>query len=1170
MASVLGGGAGIVALLVGLGYGPNGGAVSNDPPPPPPPAIPEWVVDRAEAEQVVAAVCAQAGVRAWLRSRAWLRFRSRGHRHGQGRGQGQGKGQGQGQGRDRGRHAAVGITTGLHGAGGFGKTTLAHMVCAHPKVRRAFRGRVYVVTVGRNVRSRAAIAAKVAEATRFITGDTLESGDDPGRAGDHLGRLLAQRPRTLLVIDDVWEPEQLEPFLRGAQDRCVRLVTTRKPAALPPQAIRAVVDRMSPAQARAVLTYRLDPALPEPLVEALIKATGRWALLLRLVNQLIVVQAATGMPAGAVAQAILERLRALGPAGADPQPDRPLDLDDSARRNTAVRASVRAATALLPHDGGRRFAELGIFAEDEVVPLPLVALLWRATGGLAEPDARALCAQMADLSLLRLDGSVDGGTIALHDVVRDYLRAELAADRAGVNRAFLDAVATRLQPVGSGGSAVTTVTPAAEVAWWQTTDGYLQDHLIEHLLEAGWAAEAEALAGDLRWVQARLGQRGPTSVWRDLDQIDRPIARTRARDVARAAHLLSPTDPPHALGPVLRSRLTALPQWSDQPHAALHPTLANRWPPPDLPDPSLLRTLTGSTGEVRTVAFSPDGAVLATADDEQVRLWNPVTGAALHTLSGNGRVRALAFSPDGTLLATADGDGRVRLWDPVTGAAVQILGGHEGLVRAVAFSADDDLVTIGEDRLIRRWDPATSHARPTGDRISSGRVRVVALGPDAVLLAAADGEGRVTIWSDPTDRVVRSLPERVPGVRAMAFSPDGALLATAGEDRRVRLWNAVTGAALHTLTGHVGYVNALAFSPDGALLASAGYDQAVRLWDPVTGAAVRTVTGHEGYVNALAFSPDGALLATAGSDRAVRLRDPAADTFVGGAMGVREVAVAAGSWLATTDDDGGVRLRDPATGAPLRTLTDYIRGAYVVAFRPVGAMLATVGEDGQMWLWDRVTGMPSGAFPEEGVRDVQAVAFSPDGTVLAVANSRGVVDLWDLPGCTVRRTLPAGGALRHVRAMAFSPDGGTLATVDDQGSAALWNLAAGTAGRALTHHSIGALQSVAFSPDGTMLATVSSSGTVHIWDPGTGAVLRPLLHREGRATALAFSGRRLATVSEDGTLRIWDPSSGAALTLMRTDSPLRCCAWSADGRVLFAGGRGGLFGYDYHPGASSF
>ncbi|MEU6032990.1 NB-ARC domain-containing protein [Streptomyces tauricus] len=251
-------------------------------------------------EQVVAAVCGRAGARLPLG-----RFLGR-----------------------RSGSATVAITTGMHGAGGFGKTTLAHMVCAHRRVRREFRGRVYVVTIGRNIRGRAAIAAKVAETTRFITGDTLESGDDPGRAGDHLGRLLARRPRTFLVIDDVWEPEQLEPFLRGAPEQCVRLVTTRKPAVLPPDARRVVVDRMSFAQAHAVLTRRLDPGLPASLAAALVKATGRWALLLRLVNQLIVVQTATGVPQAVAAQSILERLRALGPASADP--DTPLDLDDPA------------------------------------------------------------------------------------------------------------------------------------------------------------------------------------------------------------------------------------------------------------------------------------------------------------------------------------------------------------------------------------------------------------------------------------------------------------------------------------------------------------------------------------------------------------------------------------------------------------------------------------------------------------------------------------------------------------------------------------------------------------------------------------------------------------------------------------------------------------------------
>ena len=56
----------------------------------------------------------------------------------------------------------MGITTGLYGAGGFGKTTLAKMACADPQVRKHFGGRIYPVTVGRD-RDPSAVATLVNE-----------------------------------------------------------------------------------------------------------------------------------------------------------------------------------------------------------------------------------------------------------------------------------------------------------------------------------------------------------------------------------------------------------------------------------------------------------------------------------------------------------------------------------------------------------------------------------------------------------------------------------------------------------------------------------------------------------------------------------------------------------------------------------------------------------------------------------------------------------------------------------------------------------------------------------------------------------------------------------------------------------------------------------------------
>ena len=1043
-----------------------------------------------------------------------------------------------------GRAGTVGITTGLYGAGGFGKTTLAQMVCADRQVRRRFRGRVHFVTVGRDVRGAAAVSARINDVIKLVAGEDA-TFTDPQLAGRRLGSLLDAGPRRLLVLDDVWEQEQLAPFAEGGR-RCARLVTTRVPELVAGRGTAVQVDQMSPDQARVLLTSGL-PQLDPVVAEGLLKVTGRWPLLLRLVSKILADYARVAADVSAQGEKLLERLRVGGPAVVDDllgDAGRGLDVGQPQKRARAVRATIGASTSLLDENDAERFAELGVFAEDEIVPFSLVARLWRATAGLDELQAAQVCNRLAQLALVSHTVDPAHG-ITVHDVVRDFLRAELGQQRLARLTGVL------LGAIGADLPAASPLDPDAlcpiRAAWWDLDhdERYLWDHLIEHLLDAGCPDEAEAVAEDLRWVGARLERFGPAAPAADLSTAGTPRATRLRAALARAAHLLAPTEPAAAVVDVLHSRVADDPDWGRQVTAlrdiCRRPRLVNRWPLPDLADPALRRVLT-CHASAWAVVVAPDGNWLASGSgDGTVQIWDVATGQERATITAHtGTVAAVAVAPDGSWLATGGTDGKVRIWEVATGQERATMTRRKSLgVEAVTVAPDGSwLATGGRDGTVRIWDVATGQEQATLTGHTNW-VEAVAIAPDGSWLASGGGDGTVRIWDVATGQERATLTSlHLKAVEAVAIAPDGSWLASGGGDGTVRIWDVATGQERATLTSHSGEVMAVVIAPDGSWLATGGRDGTVRIWDVATGQERATLAGYSagfsGEVMAVVIAPDGSWLATGGREGKVRIWDVASarEPAMPSSNTTRvEMVAPDGSWLATSGTDGTVRIWDVATGQERVTLTDpYSRRVVAVAVAPDGSWLAIGGREGTVRIWDAATGQERASLTGH-TNWVEAVAVAPDGSWLAIGGTDGTVRIWDVATGQERATLTDPYS-RRVVAVAVAPDGSWLAIGGTDGTVRIWDAVTGQERATLTGHTVGFSVGViplAVAPDGGWLATGGTDGTVRIWDVATGqerVTLTDPYSRRVVALAVAPDGSWLATGGTDGTVRIWDAATG--------------------------------------------
>ena len=580
--------------------------------------------------------------------------------------------------------------------------------------------------------------------------------------------------------------------------------------------------------------------------------------------------------------------------------------------------------------------------------------------------------------------------------------------------------------------------------------------------------------------------------------------------------------------------------------------------------------------------------------DRQGFAWSYLSRLARRTLvplrGHRATVLSMALSPDGRTLATADRSGTIRLWDPSTHRPIGVLESHRFPVSPMKFASGSGLLISGangtsadgghaelflwdvhkgrklasidvpegniltdvellapEGRLITKMDPGDLHKTvatildispdPSRPRlVRSFEDNIAWLSPDARTLllgtikaesiAVADTASGEYRWDTPGG-LIREPGKPPPGpfhqnlsYPWVAFSGDGLLVAIVDQGKRIVIRSADTGVPLDSLS--LGPpVHRVALSRDGNAVALAEEGRTARVWDRVA-RTVRefTFTDLRDLGDApmqMIISPDGARLAIASRG------DPRGSEFVA-------------TW-------------ETATGRKVATWPA------LPGLNPPGRML--FGSDGRsLWLcgdgpivhWtpeaDRGDGL---TVLKAHAGESRSVDFAPDDQTFVTggddARETRTIKVWDAR--THRLLRGWCGHPAAVTSLSISPDGKQLASgsLSRTDSLRIWDLATGR----LIAEPVGLkgkVRTVAFHPDGSKLAAAGDSeeaASIVIWDTATWTVSAKLVgHDESQVHHLTFSrdGLLLASAGEDRTVRVWDLGSKKAARLFSREHPL--------------------------------
>jgi tetratricopeptide (TPR) repeat protein len=286
------------------------------------------------------------------------------------------------------------------------------------------------------------------------------------------------------------------------------------------------------------------------------------------------------------------------------------------------------------------------------------------------------------------------------------------------------------------------------------------------------------------------------------------------------------------------------------------------------PNTTPVRVFEDHKARVTSVAVLPDERRMVTSSEDTLRLWDLKQSAVLKTMVGHrANVKALAVSRDGRLIASGDESGELLAWHGDTGDSIApTIDAHSEQIHSLDFSPDGSMLASGSwDDTTKLWNTTTWQL--SGEPISCGAdINCVRYSPSGELLAIATDQNIQVHNVGKRHCVAKFKGHAASGTfnYSLAWTPDATRLLSGGNnnDCTIRVWDSLTWEQVgEPWTGHAKCINSIAVNASGTLLASASSDKFVRLWR----LSDRPMK-HSSDVQCVAFSADGRHILSGGGD----------------------------------------------------------------------------------------------------------------------------------------------------------------------------------------------------------------------------------------------------------------------------------------------------------------